>query len=91
MMPIVFWASFEPWLKAMNAGRHDLEAPEPVVQLPRVHALEDVQQHDHEPEPDQHAQDRRGDEREDDLAQDPVDLEGAGPAGRDDGPDQARR
>ena len=21
-MPIVFWASFEPWLKAMNAGRH---------------------------------------------------------------------
>ena len=28
-MPIVFWASLEPWAKAMNAGGDDLEAAEP--------------------------------------------------------------
>ena len=27
-MPIVFWASFEPWANAMNAAEHDLQPPE---------------------------------------------------------------
>ena len=48
MMPIVFWASFEPWLNAMNAGRHDLEAPESIVPSGLRLALpEDVQYSDH--------------------------------------------
>ena len=29
MIPIVFWASFEPWAKAMIAGREDLRPAEP--------------------------------------------------------------
>ena len=51
MMPIVFWASLEPWAKAMYAGGDHLEPAEPIVQSACGAALpEDVQQHDHEAE-----------------------------------------
>ena len=43
-MPIVFWASFEPWLNAMNAADSDLQPPEPVVDPARVGPPEHVQQ-----------------------------------------------
>ena len=35
MIPIVFCASFVPWLKLYAAGRDELQAPEMVVRLSR--------------------------------------------------------
>ena len=40
MIPIVFWASFEPWLNAMYVAEHDLEPPEAVVEPVRMGAAE---------------------------------------------------
>ena len=49
MMPIVFWASLEPWLKAMNAAEITWSRRKPRVSGPGVRAPErSVEEQDHQ-------------------------------------------
>ena len=77
-MPIVFWASFEPWAKAMNAGRArpaaagsaraiGLRCDRRKIQYSatiRTNAIGE-------------AEERRGDQRDQDLVDDAVDVQRA--------------
>ena len=64
MMPIVFCASFEPWLKAMYAAEMTWSRRNRSLIVRGWAVSEHVQEHDHQAEPDEDAEDRRGHERE---------------------------
>ena len=74
-MPIVFWASFEPWLKAMYAAEMTWSRRNRSLRSAWVGAPEHVQEHDHQAEADEHAEDRRRDQREEDLVEDALAVE----------------
>ena len=58
-MPIVFWASLEPWAKAMNPAENTWSLRKMRPQRLAGEVAEDPAQRDHEDERDGEAEDRR--------------------------------
>ena len=82
-MPIVFWASLEPWRRPCSRPRRPGAAGS-AGERPARGAPEDPGQGDHEREGADEAEERRGDQRHQDLVPDALGTLSALDAGRDD-------